>query len=86
MFMKCYRMPIQIKHGTKNKERRYMLNKYPDVLTVEELMEILHIGRNKAYELLDKHVIGHKRIGRKFLIPKFCVIDYLSSSAYNVNT
>lgn len=63
-----------------------MLNKYPDVLTVEDLTEILHIGKNKAYELLEKRVIGYKRIGRKYIIPKVCLIDYLASSAYNIST
>jgi len=62
-----------------------MLNKYPDVLTVKELANILGIGINKAYELVNLRVIGSKRIGRRIVIPKLCVIDYLESSRYNVN-
>lgn len=62
-----------------------MLNKYPDVLTVQQLAEILHIGINKAYELVNKHIIGCKHIGRKIIIPKACVIAYLESPLYNVS-
>ena len=62
-----------------------MLNQYPDVLTVTQLAQILGIGKNSAYKLVNENVIGHKRIGRKTLIPKVCVVDYLESARYNVN-
>ncbi|PKM73098.1 MAG: DNA-binding protein [Firmicutes bacterium HGW-Firmicutes-16] len=61
-----------------------MFNEYHDVLTVEQLAEALGIGKNKAYELINNHVIGYKRIGRKILIPKCCLIDYIQSSRYNI--
>lgn len=61
-----------------------MLNKYPDVLTVAQVAEILGIGKNSAYKLVNKNVIGHKKIGRKTLIPKVCLIDYLESARYSV--
>ena len=61
-----------------------MLNKYPDVLTVEQLAEVLDIGMNSAYKLVNDNVIGHVKIGRKTRIPKMCVIDYLESARYNV--
>jgi hypothetical protein len=61
-----------------------MLNKYPDVLTVKQLSEALGIGINKAYELVNLRIIGSKRIGRRIIVPKTCLIDYLQSSRYNV--
>lgn len=61
-----------------------MFNKYPDVLTVKQLSEALGIGINKAYELVNLHIIGSKRIGRRIIVPKTCLIDYLQSSRYNV--
>lgn len=61
-----------------------MFKNYPDVLTVKQLAEALGIGKNKAYELINNHVIGSKRIGRKILIPKGCLIDYLQSASYNI--
>jgi excisionase family DNA binding protein len=62
-----------------------MLSKYPDVLTVEQLAEVLKIGINKAYELVRLRIIGHKKIGRRIIIPKLCLIDYLASSRYNIS-
>ena len=51
---------------------------YPDVLTVEEVKEILQIGRRSTYRLLETNEIRHFRIGTKIRIPKQCVIDYLN--------
>lgn len=62
-----------------------MLSKYPDVLTVQQVAEVLLIGINKAYELVNLRIIGSKRIGRGIRIPKACLIDYLESSRYNVS-
>ena len=61
-----------------------MFNSYPDVLTVEQMAEALRIGRNTAYELVRRHEIGSRRIGRHIIIPKICLIDYVNSSRYNV--
>ncbi|OJH16016.1 DNA-binding protein [Bacillus obstructivus] len=38
---------------------------YPMVLTVKEIMEILHIGRRVAYELMDQEGFPTIRIGSK---------------------
>ena len=51
---------------------------YPDVLTVEEVKEILQIGRKSAYRLIENNEIQHFRIGTKIRIPKPCLIDYLN--------
>ena len=61
-----------------------MLNNYPDVLTVKQLAEVLNIGLNAAYELVNRHEIGAKRIGRAIRIPKSGVIMYLNSARYVV--
>lgn len=57
-----------------------MLEEYDDVLTVEELCEALHIGRNSAYQLLKTQIIPAKRIGRIWRIPKAAIIDFLLRS------
>ena len=55
-----------------------MLEKYRDVLTVGELCEILHIGRNTAYKLLRSQQIPNTRINsKKYIIPKKGVKKYL---------
>lgn len=61
-----------------------MFNQYPDVLTVKLLSKALGIGLNKAYELVNLRIIGSKRIGRRIIIPKLCLIDYVESSRYNI--
>lgn len=62
-----------------------MLKDYPDVLTVEQLAHVLGIGINSAYRLVREQAIGCRRIGRKILIPKVCVADYLNSARYTVS-
>ena len=61
-----------------------MFNEYPDVMNVEQLAKALGIGRNSAYELIRSREIGSKRIGRKILVPKSCVIDYVQSARYTI--
>lgn len=56
-----------------------MLEQYEDVLTIEDLREILNIGRGAVYDLLNRGVIPALRIGRNWKIPKAAVIEYLNS-------
>jgi excisionase family DNA binding protein len=50
---------------------------YGDILTVDELMEVLKIGRNTAYSLLNSGKIKSVRIGRTHRIPRENVINYI---------
>ena len=52
----------------------------PLTLRVEDLMPILGIGRNTAYELVRSKQIYSVKIGRQLRIPKQALIDYLTSS------
>ena len=47
-------------------------------LRVEDLMPILDIGRNTAYELVRSGKIRSIRIGRQLRIPKDAIQDYLA--------
>jgi excisionase family DNA binding protein len=60
-----------------------MFDDYPDVVTVENLMEMLNIGKTSAYSLLQGNHIHHVRVGRKYIIPKKSVIGFLDSFCYN---
>lgn len=60
-----------------------MLESYSDVLTAEALMVILHIGRSKVYELLRENTIPNLRIGKKYIIPKQLLIDFLINNQAN---
>lgn len=62
-----------------------MLNEYPDVMNVRQVAEALHIGKNSVYSLLDSKEIGSRQIGRKYIIPKVCVVDYLRRARYIID-
>ena len=62
-----------------------MLNNYPDVLTVKEVAQVLGICENSAYRLIRDKAIGSRKVGRKILVPKVCLTDYLNSARYNVS-
>ena len=57
-----------------------MLKNYKDILSVEELCEILSIGRNTAYRLLKSGEIKAIRIGKVYKIPKDSVRRYLRTN------
>ena len=56
-----------------------MLDEYRDIISIQELCEILIIGKNSAYKLLNEKKISAFRIGNRWKIPKASVISYLSS-------
>lgn len=61
---------------------QFMFRKYPDVVDVEEMREMLGgIGRRTAYQLLKDKKIESVKIGRTYRIPKICVISYLCNSS-----
>ena len=51
----------------------------PLTLRVEELMPILGVGRNTAYELVRSGRIRSIRVGRQLLVPKDAVLEFLSA-------
>ncbi len=53
----------------------------PLTLRVEDLMPILGIGRNTAYELVRCGKIHSIRIGRQLRIPKSALIEYLTGTS-----
>jgi len=52
----------------------------PLTLSVKELMPILSIGRNTAYELIHSGQIRSVRIGKKICIPKAEVLRFLKDN------
>ncbi len=58
-----------------------IFKEYPDIVTTNQMLEMLHIGRNKAYELLNNNEIKSMKIGktgRTHYIPKIDIIAYLN--------
>lgn len=54
-----------------------MLEEYDALLSIQELQQILNVGRNSAYELLKSGEIPAFRIGKNWKIPKDAVIHYI---------
>lgn len=54
-----------------------MLENYNDVLSVQDLYNILPVGKNSIYKLLNENMIKNIRVGNKILIPKQYLIDFL---------
>lgn len=56
-----------------------MFNEYSDIITIDELCEMLRIGRNKAYELLRSGKIVAFRCGRLWIVSKEAVEEFVKS-------
>ena len=63
-----------------NRERK-LFAEYPDVVDVEQLRKMLGgISLKLAYRLLASGELRSVRIGRSYIIPKCCVIEYLTGT------
>lgn len=59
-------------------ENKYRsLDELPLALRVEELMPILGVGRNTAYELVRSGQIRSIKVGRQIRVPKDAIIAFL---------
>ena len=54
-----------------------MLEKYNDVVSIDEMCKILKIGRNTAYKLLQSNQIKSLKNNKKYIIPKMSIINFL---------
>lgn len=54
------------------------INDYPDVLTPEDAMAILSIGKNTVYKLLQNGELESFKIGRQYRIPKNSLLKYIN--------
>lgn len=59
-----------------------MFDEYNDMLSVDDLMEILGIGKNAAYDLLRNSELKCFRLKGRWKIPKESVIEYVRSKAF----
>ncbi|MBP8629626.1 MAG: helix-turn-helix domain-containing protein [Negativicutes bacterium] len=58
-----------------------MNNEVNQLITVEELCEVLMVGKNTAYKLLSTGELKAFRINRVWKIPRQAVTDYILSKA-----
>ena len=52
----------------------------PALLTIEEMREVLRIGRNAAYEMVKEGTIPTIRIGRSIRIPRKALIQFVEQT------
>ena len=58
------------------------LHELPVTLRVEDLMPILGIGRNTAYELIRSRQIRSIRVGRQIRIPREALLEFLDGRKF----
>ena len=54
---------------------------YPDLMTVKDIQDILHIGRSTAYKLLQSGELRTLRIGSIYRIPKAYLTDFINNNS-----
>jgi hypothetical protein len=58
-----------------------MFEQYNDLVTVEDLCEMLFIGKNAAYKLLASGQLNCFRYNRVWKIPKQGIIEYIKTQS-----
>lgn len=58
-----------------------MNNEVNELITVEELCEILMVGKNTAYKLLSTGELKAFRINRVWKIPRVSVLKYIQDQS-----
>ena len=56
-----------------------MFTEYDEILSIEDVMEILHIGKNSVYSLLKSNEIRNIRVGKRYIVPKQSVINFINA-------
>lgn len=60
------------------------LSKYGDLLTVENMAELLDTSTRTIYRLCDKDDLPYRKIGRRLYFPKHEIIEFLGLEEYCV--
>jgi excisionase family DNA binding protein len=50
-----------------------------DVLTVPDVVRLLKLGKNTVYKLIKEGTIRSIKQGKKIIIPKVCLIEFLTN-------
>lgn len=54
-----------------------MLENYPDILNLNDIMKILNVGRNATLNLLQSSQIKSFRVGKKYRVLKKNLIEFM---------
>lgn len=61
-----------------------MFKDYPDVMTIAQVAKALGIGLKAAYGLVNRQVLGYIPIGRRKLVPKEMLVEYVRTARNNI--
>ncbi len=61
-----------------NNSQLTLFSEYDDIVTIDDVMQMLHIGRSNVYKLLREKKLKSVRIGVKYIIPKKSVIELVT--------
>lgn len=59
-----------------------MFEQYDDILTIEEIAEILKIGRTQAYRIVRSGNLKGYKEGKDWKIPKLALKQYVISQSH----
>ena len=62
---------------TQREAYRLMLRKYPDVMNVDDVSEVLGVSTKTCYKLIRSGKITSLKVGRAYRIPKAHLFSYL---------
>jgi excisionase family DNA binding protein len=68
---------------SQEKAYRIMLKRYPDVLDMKQMCEILGISLKTGYGLIQENKIECLKVGRSYRIPKPFLLSYLRIGVSN---
>lgn len=71
-------MDCMLSLGTMQRVNPVSFHDLPLVLTIEDLMNVLTIGRNTAYEIIRSGQIRSVRIGKQIRIPRDALEEFLA--------
>lgn len=57
---------------------RLMLRNYPDVMSVQQMCDILHISTKTGYRMIRNQEIQVLKIGRSYRVPKLTILRHLT--------
>lgn len=57
-----------------------IFSEYSDIVTVDEVMKMLRLGKNTVYKLLKDDEIINVKVGARYVIPKQSVIEFVSTT------
>ncbi len=55
-----------------------LFKEYPDIVSVEQVSEMLKIGQVLAYRLVRSGEIKSRKVGRRYIITKQNIIDFVT--------